>query len=301
MKNKIILSIILIFVIGFGFIKIQESNTITFENNHIKTAVLNSLEIKNTAEATLSKKDLINVTKLNINLNKTKDNNLSEINDLKYLKNLEYLNISNNNITQIADLATLDSIKVVYANNNKLETIKPFINLKNLEVLCLDDNNIKDITGISELKNLKQLYISNNQIENLEELNNLNNLEIIDIEGLNIKDYAKLNLDIKSKIINYKKQNILKSIRIASNDDYYSNTKIYLIKNDDKDFSNLDVEIKSFGEQSELTKVDNSKDNELKIYYSSTNKDDSAVQYKSNYSVYVIKEDSKIDFNILKS
>lgn len=307
-KNFLFLMILIlsISIIHKNYIKDYE---IKFTNNHIKRAVIKELGKKNRYDEKILKSELDKIYKIDIgNINKGNLGEEALIKDfsiLSNMKNIEYLNLSDCNIRNIESMPTLDNLKILYLNNNKIDNIDSLLKFKNLEVLCLDNNKIKDIDGISKLKNLKQLYISNNNIENLVELNKLKNLEIIDVEGLDIKDYDRLNSDIKKKIINYKRDDILKSKRIVSSFDYTSNLKIYVLNKENKDrnyilnnineesyFYKKDIKVDVFNGsimQSEIKTSNNG--NELDINIETSSNDNKS---KEVYCIYLKKVDDNM-------
>ncbi len=140
------------------------------------------------------------------------------------LSNLEYLDLSNNNIEKVPDdLRFLNSLKYLNLGHNKLESLPELSNgLKNLEKIVVSDNrfdefpkellslnnihtinlsknNIKSIPSeIHKLINLYDLSVSKNPINTLpDELFSLPKLE-----SLSLPNEMKLSKEIKKKIIN---------------------------------------------------------------------------------------------------
>ncbi len=87
-------------------------------------------------------KPLINLRCLEIEDINIKDDDLQ---NLKYLKNLETINLENNGITNISILSELPK----------------------LQEICLEDNNISDISVLKNFENLTWLHLSNNRIEDI--------------------------------------------------------------------------------------------------------------------------------------
>ncbi|WP_281867701.1 leucine-rich repeat domain-containing protein [Flavobacterium sp. GSB-24] len=82
------------------------------------------------------------------------------------LKKLEYLNLSNNELTNIIGLKKLSSLKIVHLNNN----------------------NISKVEVLNELHNLKELYLSNNKIKTVDFISGLDNIETLDLHNNSIRD-----------------------------------------------------------------------------------------------------------------
>lgn len=87
---------------------------------------------------------------------------LENITPIRSLCQLEYLDLSNNLITDIDALANLKSIKRISLDENEIRDISPLKNCINLEFLCLDGNFISDISPLSDLPNLVELQIQMN-------------------------------------------------------------------------------------------------------------------------------------------
>ena len=140
-----------------------------------------------------------NIDKLDLS-NKLKD--ISEYyslfqNDLPFL---EYLNLSNNNLSDISELKSLKApkIKILDLSNNQIDSLEVFRELKfPLEELYLQGNCINQIKIFEEidiLKKLKKCYITVNDNIN-------NNKEILSRIGKLIKEFKNITI----KEINTKK------------------------------------------------------------------------------------------------
>lgn len=110
--------------------------------------------------------DLINLKKLYISGSFSNVYELSDIEPIRGLKNLEELNLS---YTQINDLSALEG-------------------LENLKILNISHTNVTDISHLNNLSGLEKLIISSNEITNLEVLKNFKNLSILDISDTPVFD-----------------------------------------------------------------------------------------------------------------
>ena len=118
-------------------------------------------------------------------------NKIAKIENLISLPNLLYLDLHDNLIRDIENIA-IPSIKVLLIAKNQLAKIKNIHELTKLEVLDLHSNKIPKMEGLAMLTVLRILNLSHNQIvriENLENLPALNELNlksnlILQLEGL---------------------------------------------------------------------------------------------------------------------
>ena len=78
-----------------------------------------------------------------------------------------YLNLRNNQITDINEISKLTNLTALYLGNNQITDINEISKLTNLTTLHLNNNKITDINEISKLTNLTTLWLSNNQITDI--------------------------------------------------------------------------------------------------------------------------------------
>ena len=166
----------------------------------LATSVKNELISNNTITNTdtkITKNQLLNVKKLN--LDGLIANDVTSINGIKWLPNIEELNLSNNGIDNIDFALSASKLKKLIISNNNISTlvkkdendekkeinvinafmeieyldisnnlltsIPSFQNLLKLKYLNLDSNNIKDITNVGNLINLESLFLNNNKLD----------------------------------------------------------------------------------------------------------------------------------------
>ncbi|RAP33619.1 hypothetical protein DID75_01670 [Candidatus Marinamargulisbacteria bacterium SCGC AG-410-N11] len=116
------------------------------------------------------------------------NNHLSSIGikQLSFFKNLEDLDLSNNNINSVENLAPLTKLHTLNLSNNQCTNkFDTFNQLTNLSTLNLSNNNlsIHHLSHLSNLINLKNLDISSNNILNeaTQKLTPLHKLEFLNI------------------------------------------------------------------------------------------------------------------------
>lgn len=113
--------------------------------------------------------------------------------------NVEYLDLSHNNITDISNISKYNNLTHFDISDNYVADLKPLGSLTALKELTLsnigqrDNNYISgciesevDIDDIDDLKSLEFLHIENSNISNVSKLNNLSNLEILNLYTCNI-------------------------------------------------------------------------------------------------------------------
>ena len=85
------------------------------------------------------------------------------------LAKLHKLNVSNNKLSQLADMQALQELKILYANHNKLKRVNGSVyELEKLVHLYLGHNELTKIDEkIARLTKLQNLDVSNNRIEKM--------------------------------------------------------------------------------------------------------------------------------------
>lgn len=97
------------------------------------------------------------------------------------LKELQSLDLSASELSDIAPLAKLVNLNELTLSFNRIEDITPLEGLKNLRELFLGDNEIRVVTGLGQLAQLKTLDLGSNQIEDIGALSRLEQLEWLDL------------------------------------------------------------------------------------------------------------------------
>ena len=118
------------------------------------------------------------------------NNNISDISPISAAYDLETLNLSNNTITSFTDsMSGLESLKELGVGNCGIEfsdirSLRFVNNLVSLDISGTDP----DLTNVGGLSNLKKLYMQNCKLDekSLTPLNNLTNLEVLDVSQNNI-------------------------------------------------------------------------------------------------------------------
>ena len=145
-----------------------------------------------------------------VNLNELSlyKNQISKIEGLETLVQLKALYIFANQISKIERLETLIQLEILFLSSNQISKIEGLEKLIQLGVLVLSINQISKIEGLEKLKELQVFQLSNNQISKIEGLEKLNKLQVLDVSNNQI-----------SKIEGLEKLNKLEILEL-------SNTKI---------------------------------------------------------------------------
>lgn len=101
---------------------------------------------------------------------------ISDLEPLNRFNNLQYINLSNNNISNLFFFSTTscrESITYLNLADNEIIDLAAISYLTNLQVLNLTNNSIYSVTPLYGLTNLRELYIAGNQLseEQLVQLN----------------------------------------------------------------------------------------------------------------------------------
>lgn len=85
------------------------------------------------------------------------------------LKQLEYLNISNNSIEKITvtNRIKLPKLKIIHLNNNKLNTFYTLTKFPNLEELYLSNNELNRVNNLANVESLKTIDLHRNKIKSI--------------------------------------------------------------------------------------------------------------------------------------
>ncbi|WP_282031821.1 leucine-rich repeat protein [Winogradskyella eximia] len=157
-----------------------------------------------------------------------KKSEITKIEFLDTLVNLQVLNISNSEIKKIENIDNLINLKEIRLNDNFILKLENLESLVNLEILSLKDNEIPKIENLEYLIKLKSLNLSFNDISKLEKIDNLikvsyldltaNNISVIEnIESLTNLEVLSLGGNKISKVDNLRTLVNLKSLELWQN------------------------------------------------------------------------------------
>ena len=128
------------------------------------------------------------------------EQSITDLTGLASAINLEKLNLSGNNISDVSPIVNLGIFRL-YLSGNNISDISPLENLDSLSVLDLSGNNISDVSPIASWnlanwRNLGWLDLSDNTISDISPLENLDNLDafldVLDLSDNNISNVSPL-------------------------------------------------------------------------------------------------------------
>lgn len=145
------------------------------------------------------------------------DNQIRDMSPISCLKNLRYLDIGYNLLTEIKDLE-IEGLKHLYLMSNDIKEIRN-INYKNLINLDISNNPIKNIENINAPM-LEGLHLCTAQIKNVPDLTHLSKLKFLDLQYNEIEEFDCNNIPSSLEILfleGNKNLKFLKNIEKLSN------------------------------------------------------------------------------------
>lgn len=134
----------------------------------------------------------------------------SDLKELKYMKNLETLILSNNNLTSIDFVKDLPNLKSLYVHDNDVSDISVLKSFTNLREFGANNNPISDISVFSGMKKLEKVWMCGTWVRDISVLKgkdlteigfnncpiwgsvsvleNMSNLNIVSLEGCGLMD-----------------------------------------------------------------------------------------------------------------
>jgi Leucine-rich repeat (LRR) protein len=127
---------------------------------------------------------LVNLKKLNLC-----HNQISDLDPLKNLKKLQYLQLGDNKINddELEIIAKLENLTELYLYKNAITDASKLKKLSKVTILNLAYNKgFKNLDPLAEMKSLKDLRINNTGVKTLAALSMFKKLEVINVAGLNL-------------------------------------------------------------------------------------------------------------------
>ncbi len=166
-------------------IRKSELTIINLSNNILEEAIRDKL-VKPQGELTIS--DLESIITLSLS-----NRNLSNLDGIEYLTNIEELYLDNNSLEKVDKLSRATKLRTLHLQRNLISDISPLADLKGLEELSLNGNRIESLEPLKNLVNLERLYFTENNITDIEAIRGLVNLKSIYMKfGNKIRDYSPI-------------------------------------------------------------------------------------------------------------
>jgi len=206
----------------------EEEDCVTFPDSNLETAIREAI---GKPIGCISTSDLAELTSLFAG-----QRNITYLTGLEHCTNLQYLNLSRNQISDISPLANLTNLTDLYLWENQISDISPLANLTSLTLLYIYINQISDISPLANLTSLTDLYLSRNQISDISPLANLTNLTLLSPGSNQISDISPLaNLTNLTDL--YLHENQISDISTLAN--LTNLTDLFLFTNQISDISTL--------------------------------------------------------------
>lgn len=132
---------------------------------------------------------LKNLIVLDLFDNELEDHNLHH---LSVLTQLESLDLSRNQISDLTALQNLTRLQTLYLSENQISNLTPLENLIDLRRLTIANNQVSDIRVLANMPDLTMLYLSQNQIQSIEALQNVRTLNYFNLDYNRISDISPL-------------------------------------------------------------------------------------------------------------
>eukprot|EP01063_Lacrimia_lanifica_P008591 TRINITY_DN15672_c0_g1_i1.p1 TRINITY_DN15672_c0_g1~~TRINITY_DN15672_c0_g1_i1.p1 ORF type:complete len:1553 (+),score=713.90 TRINITY_DN15672_c0_g1_i1:108-4766(+) len=118
---------------------------------------------------------------------------ITTIEGLDAMPNLEYLWLNENSIVRISGLNCCTKLKELYLYSNQIQRIENLHKLVNLEVLWLQDNCLTSLDGLGKLRSLKTLWVAQNNVTTIGgSLDNNVMLEEVNLAGNQIGSFREI-------------------------------------------------------------------------------------------------------------
>ncbi|WP_071392768.1 leucine-rich repeat domain-containing protein [Bacillus tuaregi] len=117
---------------------------------------------------------------------------IKNLSGIEYAKNLTYLDLGVNEISDISSLSGLTKLRVAHLSSNKISNISALSGLTKLETLDLSFNQISDASALKGLTNLQIIHLFQNEISDISALSGLTKLIDLDLSANKISDISAL-------------------------------------------------------------------------------------------------------------
>lgn len=146
---------------------------------------------------------LKNLTYLNIN-----DNYITDLSCIEGLENMESLHFNNNSVSDISFMHNMKHLKKISAENNMIGDISALSGMTELEEVFFGDNYVTDISPLSSSRGLVKVGFNEAQIGDLSALEGMEDLEMVCLAGCNLYDIEPLSSSDKLRFVYLGRNNL---------------------------------------------------------------------------------------------
>lgn len=121
-----------------------------------------------------------------------KPGTIRNLDDLKQLKNLRWVTLADQQITDLTALASLSGLENVDLRHNPVSDVSPLANLPQLTILSLFDTGVTDLNGLSVCHNLTTLDVGSTPIESTAAVERLSSLHTLQLRKSALRSLDKV-------------------------------------------------------------------------------------------------------------
>ena len=110
------------------------------------------------------------------------------------LTQLNSLDLSNTQVTDLSPLSVLTQLNSLYLRNTQVTDLSPLSVLTQLNSLDLRNTQVTDLSPLSVLTQLKELVLSSSQVTDLSPLSILTQLNLLDLSNTQVTDLSPLSV-----------------------------------------------------------------------------------------------------------
>ena len=133
---------------------------------------------------------------------------INNLTGLQFATNLSYLDLEDNQISDLSPIAGLINLRELYLWNNPVSDLSPVKGLTNLTELMLSNTLVSDISPVKGLTNLTRLRLRNGHVFDLSPIAGLVNLKGLDLFGNNVSDLSPLAGLINLEWLTFERNNV---------------------------------------------------------------------------------------------
>ena len=182
-RQKIILCLLPYFVLG----SVAFAQVVDIPDANLRTAIREALNLPD--DALITQDILLHLDRLD----NAHGREITNLIGLEFAKNLEYLELSQNPLSDLTPLANLTKLRRLFAWRCEIADINALANLTELRHLDLSYNRIDDITALTGMTEMIGMRLVGNSISDVTPLVNMTRLEHLDISHNIILDHTPLN------------------------------------------------------------------------------------------------------------
>ena len=117
---------------------------------------------------------------------------IQNLTGIEFAENLELLDLSDNEVSDLSPLAGLTHLKVLDLSHTAISDVSVLAGLTNLVKLHLNSTAISDVSALAGLTNLIRLDLSHTAISDVSALAELTHLKVLDLDNTAISDVSAL-------------------------------------------------------------------------------------------------------------